>query len=464
MQLATISFKARLALLLLVAIITLGGLLLLEAYTNAQRAANRAFDNQLRDAALTIAESIQWQNGQPLVRIPASALQILATQHEERVFYSILGTQGQVITGNMPALINTAWQQAAALHVVLRDAQIRDTPIRLYGYQYNTAGWQAREPVQIWVGHTLGGRRDLANALFHKAVLRLTLMVFMAGLLMALAMHTLLKPLHKLRHELRQRDRDDTRPLHLHVPAELVEFTATLNALFARQRQSQENLLRFTADASHQIKTPLTGLRSACELALQSSQPAQWRAALQTVNASAIRTSRLAEQLLSLARVRHTSTEEPRVAIDMAALLRECAMEWAEREISRQHDLGLAELPDTPQIITGKPLALHELVGNLIDNALHYTPPGSHITLGLEHSAVSVTLVIEDDGPGVPAALLGRLHQPFERGGRNDPNGSGLGIAIVDSIARQHGARLFIRNRQPHGLRISIRFPSRVRP
>lgn len=453
------SLKTRLALLLLAAIVSLGGLLMMEAYTSAQRAADRAFDNQLRDAALTIAGSIQWQNGQPIVKIPAAALQILATRHQERVFYDILNARGTSITGNMPPIINFHWRMAASKQPVLRDADIGDTPVRLYGYEYDTAGWQAQEPVQIWVGHTLAGRKALAGELFERAMMRFTVMVLMAGILMALAMHTILKPLHKLRQQLRRRDSDDMRPLHARVPAELSELTETLNALFARQRQSQENLLRFTADASHQIKTPLTGLRSACELALQSAQPEQWREALEAVNQSAIRTGRLAEQLLSLGRIRHTRTEQQRVSLDLGAALRECAMEWAERELSRDHDLGLAPLPAEPQIIMAQPLAIHELIGNLIDNALRYTPLGTHITLGLQPGARTITLVIEDDGPGVPDALLGRLHQPFERGGRNDTHGSGLGIAIADSIARQHGASLAIRSCVPTGLHISVCFP-----
>src|SRR5699024_10395887 len=106
-------------------------LLMMEAYTSAQRAADRAFDNQLRDAALTIAGSIQWQNGQPVVKIPVAALQILATRHQERVFYDILDARGVSITGNMPPIINFHWRMAASKRPVLRDAHIGDTPVRL---------------------------------------------------------------------------------------------------------------------------------------------------------------------------------------------------------------------------------------------------------------------------------------------------------------------------------------------
>ncbi|SDL24767.1 two-component system, OmpR family, sensor histidine kinase TctE [Modicisalibacter muralis] len=453
------TLKTRLALWLLVTFGGLGGFLMIEAYTSAQRDAERAFDSQLQAAALTIAEAIQWQGGEPLVEIPAAALQILATRHQERVFYAILNANGTSITRNMPTIIDPQWRHKASQRPIWRDARIGDTPIRLYGYELDTAGWEAQDPVQIWVGHTLAGRHALASELFERAMTRFAVMVLLAGLLMTLAMRGVLKPLRKLRQLLRQRENDDTQPLHARVPKELLELTETLNSLFARQREGRENLLRFTADASHQIKTPLTGLRSTCELALQSRRPEEWRQALETVNDNATRTSRLAEQLLSLARLRHASSEHERGSFDLVALLRDCVMEWAERATSRNHDLGLAPLPDKAMMVRGEPWSLHELVGNLVDNALRYTPPGTIITLGLQPGVDTVTLIIEDDGPGVPEGLLSRLHQPFERAGRHDAEGSGLGMAIVDSIARQHGAILSLGARSPTGLCVAVRFP-----
>ncbi|HET8790695.1 MAG TPA: sensor histidine kinase N-terminal domain-containing protein, partial [Modicisalibacter sp.] len=108
------TLKTRLALWLLVTIGGLGGFLMIEAYTSAQRDADRAFDSQLQAAALTIAEAIQWQGGEPIVEIPAAALQILATRHQERVFYAILNADGTSITRNMPAIIDDQWRHKAS--------------------------------------------------------------------------------------------------------------------------------------------------------------------------------------------------------------------------------------------------------------------------------------------------------------------------------------------------------------
>nr|WP_275445731.1 MULTISPECIES: sensor histidine kinase [unclassified Halomonas] len=451
--------KRRLGVWLLATVGVLGAFLLVEAYTSAQRAADRAYDSQLEAAGLTIAEAIQWQDGRPIVEMPAAAFQILATDQQERVFYAILDAAGHEVTGNLNGAVKTEWQRLAQTAPVSMTVHHHDTPIRLHGRELTSAGWESLDPVQIWVGHTLSGREALAGDLFVRTLTRFLSMVLVAGLLMLLAIRTALGPVRRLRQLLRQRDADDVSPLHARVPGELYDMADTLNALLARQREGRDALLRFTADASHQLKTPLAGLQSTSELALQSEQPGVWRHALETVHDSAARTSRLAGQLLSLARLRHAS-EGTRDTVDLAPLLRDTVMQWAERDVAQRHDLGLAPLPEAPVFIQGEPWSLQEMIGNLIDNALRYTPPGSVITLGLERQPGSVTLSIEDDGPGVSDDLLGRLHQPFERGGRQDTQGSGLGLAIVDSIARRHDASLDVHNAPGHGLRIDIRFPA----
>ncbi|CBV41511.1 sensor histidine kinase [Halomonas elongata] len=452
------SLKRRLAIWLLVTVSGLGTLLMIEAYLGAQRAAQRAYDSQLEAAALTIAESVQWREGEPVLEIPAAALQILATRHQERVFYAVLDADGRRISANLPLDIAEDDQHHVAREPFWRDVTWRGEDWRLYGREYDSAGWETQDPVQIWVGHTMAGRRALAGELFERAVTRFLAMVLLAGLLMLLAMRVALTPMRRLRQLLRRRDADDMGPLDARVPEELRELAETLDTLFSRQRDSRDALLRFTADASHQLKTPLAGLQSTSELALAQDDPETWRTALVDVNEGAARTSRLASQLLSLARLRHVGGDGDMTHLDLAAMLREVTLDWAGRDAAREHDLGLAELPSAPVVILGSSWALRELLGNLIDNALTYTPAGSEITLGIEIDTRVATLYIEDDGPGVPVDLLERLHHPFERGGRQDTRGSGLGLAVVDSIAKRHGAAWQVSNREPRGLRVTLRF------
>ncbi|WP_248623662.1 sensor histidine kinase [Cobetia crustatorum] len=174
------------------------------------------------------------------------------------------------------------------------------------------------------------------------------------------------------------------------------------------------------------------------------------------IHASAARTSRLAGQLLNLTRLRHLALPAEHEVVELSALLRDVVLEWAERDMALQHDLGLASLPDSPISVLGEEWALRELIGNLIENALRYTPAGSEITLGLTLETDKVVLYSEDNGPGVAPEMLERLCQPFERGGRQDTEGSGLGLAIVETIAQRHQGTLQVSNRLEGGLHISL--------
>ncbi|ODC02240.1 histidine kinase [Terasakiispira papahanaumokuakeensis] len=453
------SLKAQLLAWLLLMVGLIGVLLLLEAYYSTQRAATRAFDRALSDAVLTISEAIQWQDGHPHIMIPSAALQMLATDHQERIFYRVLNAQGQSLAGNLDIPLSNTDMDQAQHHSVWADMDYQHERWRLLGESIQSAGWQEQDPVQIWVGHTTEGRKALAKKLFQSAVGRFLVMVLLVSFMVMTTMNVALAPLKKLRQQLRQRRPDDNYALDINVPKEMDELVETLNNLFARQRDNHDALLRFTADASHQLRTPLAGLQNISELALGQQDPSQWHSALEKINLSAQKTSRLASQLLNLARLRHAQKPEHDTLLDLKTLLQEVTLEWVEREYSYHHDLGLNHLPSEAILIPGDVWAIRELINNLIDNALQYTPPGTQITLGLLPSAQHVELFIEDNGPGVPVSQLPRLHHPFERGGRQDTAGSGLGLAIVDTITRQHQAALQISERAPSGLRVSIRFP-----
>lgn len=460
----TRSIKWRMAMWLLISVLGLGALLMLEAWQSSRQAAERAFDAQLAAAALTVSEAVQWRDGVPEVIIPPAALQILATSSEERVFYAVLDADGRQLSSNwplwpVPDALQTSLGQSPDSAPLVVDQPTLHGSLRLYGREVSSAGWVDQQPVQVWVGHTLSGREQLTWALFRQAVSRFLIMVVLAGLLMALTIRYVLAPLRRLRHQLRMRDAEDMGPLEAHVPREIRELAETLDHLFARQRQGREDLLRFTADASHQLKTPLAGLQTTTELAMRSDNPDHWREALGVVHDSAARTSRLASQLLSLARLRHIQGDVTQTSLELTGLVREVALDWAGREQARHHDLGLEPLPPAPVMVTAQDWALRELLGNLIDNALHYTPSGSRISLMVNREGKEVCLAVLDDGPGVSPEALERLCRPFERAGRQDTEGSGLGLAIVETIAQRLGGRVRVTNLQPHGLQVALWLP-----
>jgi two-component system sensor histidine kinase TctE len=143
------TLKAHLAVWLLVMVTGLGTLLLMEAYRSSQRAAERAYDSQLAAAALTVADAVQWEGRVPIVRIPLAALQILATSHQERVFYTVLDHDGRRISDNLDIVIPKADQAAAAIAPIWRNTTQAGTRWRLHGREYDSAGWDIQDPVQI---------------------------------------------------------------------------------------------------------------------------------------------------------------------------------------------------------------------------------------------------------------------------------------------------------------------------
>lgn len=452
------SLRSRLAGWLLLGATLLGALLLVDAWLNAHAEADRDYDAQLQAAALTIADSIRWRNDQPVVSIPAAALRILAGDHQERVFYSVFTHDGRRLAGNLALPIKPAWRSRAGQDPVYLDTDFEHVGWRLHGRRFELAGWSSSEALQIWVGHTNAGRRALAHRLFMPALIRFLVLLVGAALFGGLAIRSALAPLQRLRDQLRTRRADDMSPLNARVPGELSELAHTLDQLLGRQRDARAQLLRFITDASHQLKTPLAGVQNASELALAQSEPEAWHRALQQIHASADRTSRLAGQLLDMARLRHASAAAT-TPIDLVELAADCSRAWADTPDMAAHDLGFSAPDTTRAPIIGEAWALRQLIGNLIDNALHYTPAGSTITVGVCRQDQDVELSVEDDGPGIDAALIERLGEPFERAGRTDERGSGLGLAIVRSVAEQYHGQLMIHNRKQGGLRVTIAFP-----
>ncbi|WP_404325873.1 sensor histidine kinase N-terminal domain-containing protein [Cobetia sp. UIB-001] len=448
---------------LLSMMLIVGGLLMMDAWVTSQRSAQRAFDSQLEDALLTMTEAIQWQDDQPRIMMPPAALKILSTRHQERVFYRLIDDEGRVLANNLDIALSAKLQREAAEGDVWHNIHYQGVEWRLHARSVRSAGWERQFRVQVWVGHTIEGREQLARELLTRAMGRILVMGLFAAMMIFITLRLALTPLKRLRHQLRRRQPQDASPLSGTMPEEMRELTDTLEQLFHRQGESRDALLRFTADASHQLRTPLAGVQNAAEFALSSDSPAQWHQALSDIHASAARTSRLAGQLLNLTRLRHLALPTQQDALDLADLLRSVVLEWVDHDLARQHDLGLAELPAQPICVIGEPWALREMIGNLIENALRYTPAGSEITLGLslEAEGGGVVLSIEDNGPGVDPQMLERLCQPFERAGRQDTDGSGLGLAIVETIALRHQAELQVSNRDAGGLCVHIRFPGR---
>ncbi len=451
------SLYRRLLTWLLLPMMALGALMVLQAWIEARHTADRAFDRLLEAATLAIAEQVQWQDERLWLDLPPAALEMLATDAEERVFYALYDARGRFVTGNadLPGPPHRDGENTGAMR--FRDLLWRDLELRQGIRRARLEDWRARERFEVRVAHTREGRERLAGELLRANLAYILGMAGLAVAVVVLAIRGALTPLSRLRRAIRARDPRTLAPLELPLPRELAELRETLNELLARMRRVKANQERFIGDASHQLRTPLAGLSARAELALRQDDPQRWREALEAMQATSARTSHLAVQLLSLTRL-----DNPEYRPELAPV----ALDELARGAVRSHwsachragiDLGL-EAPDIPVTVAGLDWQLEEALANLIDNARRYG--ATRITVRV--TAAPPTLEVEDDGPGIPADKRLLMLRPFHRGS-DDPDGSGLGLAIVDGIARTHGARLRLDDGSDgQGLRVGLHFPEEI--
>ncbi|HSS06511.1 MAG TPA: sensor histidine kinase N-terminal domain-containing protein [Rhodanobacteraceae bacterium] len=243
------------------------------------------------------------------------------------------------------------------------------------------------------------------------------------------------------------------------VPVEIRPLTRTVDLLLARLRSLLDLQDRFIADAAHQLRTPLAGLRLQAERALADPRPDSVREALIHVERLSAGAGRAAGQLLALARTQsNVDDDAPPVPVDLARLARDHVAECVPRALAANIDLGYAG-PKDDAMIAGDAVMLREALVNLVDNALNHVGAGGSVTVEVARELRTVSVSVEDDGPGVSEEWWPRLGERFFRAPGAAREGSGLGLAIVRRIAERHHAALaFARGHDSRGLRVTLRF------
>jgi two-component system OmpR family sensor kinase len=254
-----------------------------------------------------------------------------------------------------------------------------------------------------------------------------------------------LEPLEAMSRAVAKRRADAMQPLaERGLPDELQPLVASLNGLLERLSDALTAQRRFTADAAHELRTPLAADERA--------------AALDDLEAGVARTSHVVEQLMTLARVEPEALAQKRTDCDLVAIAKDAIVARAALAADKAIDLGLAH--ETPAVVAGDPASLAILLSNLLDNALRYTPRGGRIDVSVERDERGTVLVVADTGPGIAAAERERVFDRFYRGEVNEEAGSGLGLSIVKRIADAHGAAITLdAPREGTGLVVRVTFP-----
>jgi two-component system OmpR family sensor kinase len=267
-----------------------------------------------------------------------------------------------------------------------------------------------------------------------------------------------LAPLDAISRAVSKRRADAMAPLaERGVPEELQPLVVSLNGLLARLSEALPAQRGFTADAAHELRTPLAALKLQLDLARRGGT-AGGAGALDDLDAGVARASHVVEQLLTLARVEPEALAQQRSNCDLLALARDAIVARAALAADKSIDLGL--LRAVPATVNGDPASLAILLSNLIDTALRYTPRGGRIDVTVERDESGTTLGVADTGPGIPAEARERVFDRFYRGEGNAEPGSGLGLSIVKRIADAHGASVTLDEpEEGGGLIARVRFP-----
>jgi two-component system sensor histidine kinase TctE len=421
------------------------------AYFFALNSAVNAYDLGLLNDALDISKQINVQSGKLTLTLPPVATQMLQTNNQDRVSYAAWDESGQIFSGE-PKL------QMANMLVSEESHLFQD--MELNGVKHRAMLLRGKVDGHLYfiaVAQTAHGRDHLIGEIFVGILLPVALLVTFLIATILLGVRRGLAPIVLLREEIASRSANDLRPIEERTaPAELASIIHGINELLGNLATSFASHRRFIADAAHQLRTPLAALSSQIEVALQVP-PSDEKKLLHQLLATTQRTTHLANQLLSLARLEHTEQFMYEVAtVDLQKVLQESAADFVTQSALKGIEL---DFDLHPSFVLGSQLMLRELISNLLDNAVRYTPSGGRISVRLKIMEEHIFLTVEDNGSGVHEDELARLGTPFHRLPSDQTEGCGLGLAIVREITRLHRAELvFKRGINNLGLLVQIKF------
>lgn len=427
------------------------------AYRLASRHADELVDASLLQAARALARQIKPTASGLFVDLPRSAQDILAADPEDRVMYTVSSPPGQLLLGD--ARLPPPPGTPALNEPVFFDATVPE-PMRVVSLDLHLgAAGAADSALRVQIARSSAPRELLARRMLLDTALPLSLLIALMSMVVWAGIRRGLKPLAELQQQMEGRRADALDPIQLQAaPPEVGALAGAVNELLGQVQQSLATQRRFISDAAHQLRTPLAGLKSQTELALDATTDPALRQRLQRVHESAVRGARLVSQLLVLARAEpEAASAQGWAAVDCGRLVREVTAEWVPRALAAGCDLG-AEVVDESLSVQGVELLLREALVNLIDNAVRYAGRGAAITVRLRRAGDDVWIDVEDNGPGLPPELRGRAFERFVRGSTMG-EGCGLGLAIVREIVEHHGGSAALLPAAPQGCIARLTLP-----
>lgn len=426
-------------------------LLLIEtvvSYLVSLHTANQVFDRWLLDSAYSIAQEVR-ADLQGLHFIAADdAIEMFEWDDIDDTYFLIRDAAGQVIAGDLaePPRVDLARLREGPL---FENVRINGRAGRAVTILSNPG---SRHEFVVQVVETLNKRHGMTTEVLTLVAIKKSLLLAASMAAVALAINRGLRPLKRLSSELAQRSPRELRPIPTDdAPPEVRGLIENTNGLLQRIEHMLNAHETFIGNIAHQARTPLAGIKLQCQLAERDNDPATLRAALARIADAADHLSHVNSQLLKLARAEIAFDRGPRAApTDLAALIHACCEELEPRARALGVELE-ASAPESRLDVEGDPALLYEMLRNLVENAIVYGGPGSHVWVRVGRNAGGIDLVVEDDGPGIPPQHWPHIFDHFYRPPDSPGDGCGLGLPIVREIARAHGADVRLENRDEHG-------------
>jgi two-component system sensor histidine kinase TctE len=402
-------------------------------------------DRLLLGSARSIAEQIRFEDGSFQNQIPPAALELFQSTQPDRIYYRVTTGDGHLLAG---------YTDLARPDVRLRDesphffnASMHAAPVRVVALLQPVIGDPNAQPVMVEVAQTMHGHQQLAASLWMHAVRQQLLILALAMVFIVLGLNRGLQPLLRLRNLVNARAPGTLEPVQARgMPAELAPLVDSINDYIRRLEDHATTQSVFVQNAAHQLRTPLALLNTQISFASRALDADGRMESLTAARHTLQQTVRLVNQLLMLSAAEafggDAQADGP-AANDIAAVVQQVFEGLSHHAQGKNIDLGF-EVIGAPRPVHAPPLALREILKNLIDNAIRYTRVNGVVTVRFQPSGHGACITVQDDGPGIPAEFRERVFERFFRIDDHDSNGSGLGLAIVREFATKVGATVRI--------------------
>ncbi|MDN4575990.1 sensor histidine kinase [Pandoraea cepalis] len=428
---------------------------------NARNTARLVQDRRLLASAEVMAGQVRWQDERLSAETPPAALRMFASRAQDRVYFQVRATPGELLAGWPDLPEGVAPDNGAPSY---SDIQYRGNDLRMVTLMRRVYRNGHTTSVSVSVAESHNAFHRLIATLWRPVLIQESVLLAVALALMIIGLTLELRPLLLLRRDLEAREADDLTPLETaRLQGELQPIVETINQ-YATRLTAQVNIQkRFVADAAHQLRTPVALVSTQLDYATHLAVDPELKETLRAVRACTRRLKDLINQLLSLSHAEAArGTHLPRQNMNLLELTQQVLVDLSLLADDRGIDLGLSS-SSTDVCVKSYPALVHALLFNLVDNAVRYTPRGGNVTVHAGLAGADAILQVEDTGPGIADALKPHVFERFSRGNVSDNNGFGLGLAIVNEAAKACGGVVELSSR-PGGVGLSavVRLPANV--